>query len=256
MHPGAERITVVVVDDDDVFRDMVVALLAGEPDIVVVGQAADGRAAVALAEEHLPHVVVLDLSMPSVSGGDGDRGSRGGIEAAGTISRQVPTTKVVMLSASGEEADVFEALRAGASGYVVKDDLFGHLAGVVRTMADDLGLLLSPSIAVKVLNQIRMAPSTSTSPSLSKRERQVLSLVGQGKTNDQIAEELFLSTHTVKRHVANILSKLHQRSREDAVAHAVRQGYLDGPGTPPGPGGIPTSVESTSAPTRGNRSST
>lgn len=147
-----------------------------------------------------------------------------------------------MLSASGEEADVFEALRAGASGYVLKDDLFGHLAGVVRTMAGDLGLLLSPSIAVRVLNKITMAPSTSTGPSLSERERQVLSLVGQSKTNDQIAGELFLSAHTVKRHVANILSKLHQRSREDAVAHAVREGYLDELGTPPGQGGPPTAV--------------
>jgi DNA-binding NarL/FixJ family response regulator len=243
VHPGAERITVVVVDDDDVFRGMVVALLAREPDIVVVGQAADGRAAVTLAEELVPDVVVLDLSMPTSSGGDGDGGSRGGIEAAGTISTQLPTTKVVMLSASEQEADVFEALLAGASGYVLKEDLLGHLAGVVRTMADDLGVLLSPSIAIKVLNQTRMAPSTSAGRSLSKREGEVLTLVGQGKTNDQIAEELFLSTHTVKRHVANILSKLHQRSREDAVTHAVREGFLDGLGTPP-------------AHTTGNRSST
>lgn len=131
-----------------------------------------------------------------------------------------------MLTASDEDDDVYEALRAGASGYVVKEQFLGDLAGVVRTMARDLGLLLPPSIASKVLTQFKAAAVSSTDPGLSDRELKVLSLVGLGNTNDQIADELFLSSHTVKRHVANILAKLHQRTRAEAVLHAVRNGYL------------------------------
>ena len=160
--------------------------------------------------------------MPSDGGGN-----RGGIEAAGAISRQIPTAKVVMLTGSAEEDDVYEALRAGASGYVVKDgSALGDLAGVVRTIAHDLGVLLPPTIATRVLAQFKTAPPTSADAGLSDRELEVLNLAGQGQTNDQIADQLFLSSHTVKRHMANILAKLHQRSRADAVAYAYRNGYL------------------------------
>lgn len=246
MRPEDERITVLVVDDDDQFRRIVAAVLADEDDITVVAQAADSREALALAEELVPDVVLLDLSMPS-NGGAG----RGGIEAAGAISRQVPTSRVVMLTASDEEADVYEALRAGASGYVVKVDCLDHIVGVVRTMAHDLGLLLPPSVATKVLTQFKTAPEGSTDPGLSDRELEVLGLVGLGNTNDQIAGELFLSSHTVKRHVANILAKLHQQSRADAVRHAVQNGYLtrkgpvqpgSAPGFPPAASGCRTAM--------------
>jgi len=226
-----EQITVLVVDDDGEFRGIVGAVLADEKDIEIVGQAGDGREAVALAQELVPDVVLLDIHMPLSEGPDsgearGASTSRGGIEAVAQISRQVPTTKVVMLTASDEEDDVYEALRAGAGGYVMKDDFLRDLAGVIRTMADDLGLLLSPTVATKVLAQFKQAPQRSTEPGLSDREVEVLGWVALGKTNDQIAELLFLSSHTVKRHVANILAKLHQGSRADAVTQAVRRGYL------------------------------
>jgi len=231
MWPESQRITVLVVDDDGRFRRIVRAVLAEEDDIEVVGQAGDGMEGLALAQELVPDVVLLDIHMP-VSDDSGYRGAGrggtgpGGIEAARAISRQVPTTRVIMLTASDDEDDVYEALRAGASGYVVKDELLGDLAGVVRTMAHKLGMLLSPSIAAKVLTQLRDAPSRTTSPGLSERELEVLHLVSLGRTNDQIADELFLSSHTVKRHVANIMAKLHERTRADAVRHAVRNGYL------------------------------
>jgi two-component system NarL family response regulator len=221
MQPPEGRITVLVVDDDGDFRAYVAALLAQENDIAVVGEAADGAAASTLVLDLVPDVVLLDLSMPSADGGN-----RGGIEAAGAISERVPTAKVVMLTGSAEEDDVYEALRAGASGYLVKNGSLGDLAGAVRTLAHGLGLVLPPSIASKVLAQFKAVPPTSTNPGLSERELEVLGLVGQGHTNDQIAERLFLSSHTVKRHLANILAKLHQRSRADAVAYAVRNGYL------------------------------
>jgi len=232
MWPESERITVLVVDDDGRFRRIVEAVLAEEDDIEVVGQAGDGMEGLALAQELVPDVVLLDIHMPVSDGSGYRRAGRGGttgpggIEAARAISRQVPATSVIMLTASDEEDDVFEALRAGASGYVVKDELLGDLAGVVRTMAHELGMLLSPSIAAKVLTQFRDAPSRTISPGLSDRELEVLRLVGLGKTNDQIADDLFLSSHTVKRHVANIMAKLHERSRADAVRQAVRNGYL------------------------------
>jgi len=221
------RITVMVVDDDDDFRAVVAEVLAQEDDIVVVGEAADGAAAAARVSELAPDVVLLDLGMPSAGGG-----ARGGIEAAGAISRRVPTVKVVMLTGSAEDDDVYEALRAGASGYLVKDGPLGDLAGVVRTMAHGLGLVLPPSVATKLLAQFKAGPSTTASPGLSDRELEVLGLVGQGQTNDQIADRLFLSSHTVKRHMANILAKLHQRSRADAVAYALRNGYLNGKNEP------------------------
>jgi DNA-binding NarL/FixJ family response regulator len=223
MRPDDERITVLVADNDDHFRRTVEAVLVAECDIAVVGQARDGGEALALAEELAPDVILLDITMPFTGGA-----TRGGIEAAAAISRQLPTTKIVMLTASDAEDDVYEALRAGAGGYVLKGDCLDDLAGVVRTMAHDRGLLLPPSIAAKMLAQFKETPPGVTDPGLSDRELQVLGLVGRGDTNDQIADELFLSSHTVKRHVANILAKLQQRTRADAVRHAVRNGYMAG----------------------------
>jgi DNA-binding NarL/FixJ family response regulator len=211
-----ERIGVLVADDDMPFRRVVAATLADRDDIAVVGEAGDGNEAVTAAIELVPDVVLLDVSMP---GG-------GGIEAARAIHKHVPTTKIVMLTASDTDEDVYGALKAGASGYVLKEGFIGDLAGVIRAMAQGVGVLLSPSVAGKVLDDFRHDRTRHPSPALSEREVEVLRLVAQGCTNDEIAHKLCLSSHTVKRHVANILAKLHERTRTDAVMRAMQQGVL------------------------------
>jgi two-component system NarL family response regulator len=212
-----QRIGVLVVDDEARLRRVVAALLDHEDDIWIVGEASDGREAVAQATALLPDLVLLDVRMPLASG----------IEAAQAIHELLPTTRILMLTASDEEDDVFEALRAGASGYLLKEALLEDLPGAVRAVSRGLGLLLSPSIATKLVAEFK-EPRTQAGPSttLTPREIEVLRLVSQGRANHEIAEELCLSSHTVKRHVANILAKLHQRSRLDAVMHAIREGVL------------------------------
>ena len=210
----AEEVRVVIADDDDCFRRLVVALLKGDDGIEVVGEARSGRLAIAQALELVPDLVLLDLRMP-----DGD-----GILAAGQIRRLLPDTKVVMLTGSGERDDVQAAVRAGANGYLLKDDILNDVAGALRFLAGGGGFLLAPSVGPKLLAQPR--DRRREYGGLSERELGVLRLMGLGYPNHRIADELCLSPHTVKRHVANILSKLDQRSRGEAVLHAIRAGML------------------------------
>lgn len=210
-------ITVLVADDEARFRRVVAAVLDGEPDIEIVGQASDGSAAVAMAEEVIPDLVLLDVRMPGI----------GGVEAAVRIRRAVPTTKVVMLTSSDEEEDMFAALKAGADGYLMKDGLVADLADGVRAVARDLGLLLSPAVASRMLAEFNHGPKQPSEPALTDRELEVLQLVSRGRGNQEIADELTLSNHTVKRHVANIMAKLHQRNRLEAVMYAMRTGLLE-----------------------------
>lgn len=198
------------------FRRVVAVVLADEADIVVVGEAGNGHQAVTTAIDLVPDVVLLDLAMP---GG-------GGIEAARAIHKHVPTTKIVMLTASDVDEDIFGALKAGASGYVLKEGFIGDLAAIIRAMAQGAGVLLSPSVATKVLDEFGPDRPRTPTTRLSDREIEVLRLVADGSTNDEIAQMLCLSSHTVKRHVANILAKLHERTRADAVLRAMQQGML------------------------------
>jgi DNA-binding NarL/FixJ family response regulator len=217
LQPEDHKITVAIADDESRVRRVVAALLAEEADIEVVGEAEDGRQALEVVQERVPDLVLLDIRMPVVDG----------LEAARRIHHEVPNTKVVMLTASDDDNDVFEALKAGASGYLVKDRLLDDLPGAVRVVARGLGLLLSPVIAGKLISEFRHGGRpANTSASLTDRELEVLRLVSLGYANHEIADALCLSSHTVKRHVANILAKLHQRSRLDAVMHAIREGVL------------------------------
>lgn len=216
MRHDDELVTILVVDDEERFRLVVGALLATEDDFAVVGEATGGQEAVEKAGALLPDLVLLDVRMPGVSG----------LEAARTIQQELPATKVVMLTASDEEDDVFEALRAGASAYLLKDALLEDLPGILRAVSRGLGLLLSPAIAKKLVAEFKDNRHALPATTLTAREIEVLRLVSQGRANHEIAAELNLSSHTVKRHVANILAKLHQRSRLDAVMQAIREGVL------------------------------
>lgn len=207
---------VLVADDDPAFRGIVARLLAAEPDIDVVAEVGSGQEAVALVVELLPQVALLDVRMPHMDG----------IEATRAIHAAVPTTNIVMLTTSDEEDDVYGALRAGASGYLLKDAGMEGLPDAVRMVAAGLGSVLSPSIAARLLGEFPDPARRDLGPTLSERELEVLRLIGQGLTNQEIARRLILSDHTVKRHVANILGKLHQHSRLDAVRMATEEGVL------------------------------
>ncbi len=208
-------IEVLVADDDARFRRVLTAIVGAEDDMIVVGQAADGADAVAQAASLAPDVVLLDVAMPGT----------GGIEAARAIKEYVPTTRIVMLTASDEEDDLYKALRAGASGYLLKHSALVDVAVSVRTAASG-HVVLTPSMAAKLVAEFVGPIPEWTSP-LSERELEVLQLVSDGRANRQIAEALSLSLYTVKRHMANILAKLHQRTRFEAVLYAQRRDLLD-----------------------------
>jgi len=218
---GAEPIRVVIVDDNELFLGGLGMLLNLEDDIDVVGEAADAGAAAVLVAATTPDVVLLDVRMPN----------RSGIEACQTIRDVAPGSRIIMLTASDEEADLLDAVKNGASGYLLKDSSIDEVANAVRLVtAGDA--LISPSMATKLLDQFKQRtpgrPAVST-PRLSPRELDVLRLVAQGLNSREIGRQLFISEHTVKNHVRSTLEKLQLHSRLDAVMYAIRERW---PGFP------------------------
>jgi DNA-binding NarL/FixJ family response regulator len=217
-----ETIRVVIVDDHALFRRGLDLVLSEEPDIKVVGEAADGIEAVHRAEEMAPDVVVMDVRMPRSTG----------IEAARRIRERLPDTKVIMLTVSDSEEDLYAAVKAGASGYLLKEISIEELADAVRAVARGHSLI-SPSMASKLLSEfnalVQQAEERQRSllPSLTDREVDVLKLVAKGLSNREISEELYISENTVKNHVRNILEKLHLHSRMEAVVYAMREKLLE-----------------------------
>jgi DNA-binding NarL/FixJ family response regulator len=220
---GGEPIRVVVVDDQELFRRGLTMLLNVEDDIEVVGEASDGAAAADLAASTVPDVVLMDVRMPKQSG----------IEACQSIKDVAPNARIIMLTVSDEEADLYDAVKNGASGYLLKDSSIDEVAQAVRLVADGQSLI-SPSMAIKLLDEFKQMSRADRqavpTPRLTDRELEVLRYVAQGLNNREIAKQLFISENTVKNHVRNILEKLQLHSRMEAVMYAVREKLLDIPG--------------------------
>jgi DNA-binding NarL/FixJ family response regulator len=215
-------IRVAVVDDQELFRRGLTMLLTVEDDIEVVGEAGDGVAATELAATTAPDVILMDVRMPK----------RSGIEACVAIKEVAPTARIIMLTVSDEEADLYDAVKNGASGYLLKDSSIDEVAQAVRVVADGQSLI-SPSMAIKLLDEFKQMSRSDrqqvATPRLTDRELEVLKLVAQGLNNREIAKRLFISENTVKNHVRNILEKLQLHSRMEAVMYAVREKLLDIP---------------------------
>ena len=220
-----EPIRTMIVDDHALFRRGLEMVLNSEADIELVSEASDGAEAVEKAGETLPDVVLMDIRMPRSSG----------IEACRALKDVVPSAKIVMLTISDEEADLFEAIRAGASGYLLKDIPLDEVADTVRAV-DGGQSLINPSMAGKLLTEFAILarreaasepPQQVPAPKLTDREMQVLKLIARGMNNRDIAKELFISENTVKNHVRNILEKLQIHSRMEAVMVAVREKLIE-----------------------------
>jgi two-component system NarL family response regulator len=219
---GSEPVRVLVVDDQELFRRGLIMLLGGDTDIEVVGEAADGVTATELAVKTAPDVILLDVRMPR----------RTGVEACRAIKEVVPAAKIIMLTVSDEEADLYESVKNGASGYLLKDSSIEEVAQAIRVVNEGQSLI-SPSMAVKLIDEFKQMskPEREQGPGLrlTDRELEVLRLVAKGLNNREVAKELFISENTVKNHVRNILEKLQLHSRMEAVMYAMREKLLDLP---------------------------
>jgi DNA-binding NarL/FixJ family response regulator len=219
---GADAIRVLIADDHALFRRGLQMVLEQEPDISVVGEAGDGQEAVEKAGETMPDVVLMDVRMPK----------RGGIEATKAIKELMPHIKILMLTISDEEADLYDAIKAGATGYLLKEVSIEEVGNAIRSVQTGQSLI-SPSMASKLLSEfatmVKRADEKQSAPQprLTDREMEVLKLVAKGRNNRDIAKELFISENTVKNHIRNILEKLHLHSRMEAVVYAVREKLLE-----------------------------
>jgi two-component system NarL family response regulator len=212
---------VLIVDDHALFRRGLELVLDAEPDLEIVAEASDGLEAIELAAELSPDVVLMDVRMPGV----------GGIEATRRIRIAHPATRVMMLTVSEDDEDLFAAVRAGATGYLLKEMSIDEVAGAVRAVARGQAVV-TPSMASKLLGEFnvlsrRVDAQHGTAPRLTDREVEVLRLVAKGLSNKEIAAELVIAENTVKNHVRNILEKLQLKSRMEAALYAVREKLVD-----------------------------
>jgi len=212
-----DTISLLIADDHILVRQGIRAFLELQPDLTVVGEAGSGEAAVRMAAELAPDVVLMDLVMPGI----------GGVEATRQVKQASPHSQVVVLTSYHEDEYIFPALRAGALSYVLKDIDPDALADTVRKAARGESVL-HPRVAARVVQELRGARSDTPNlfTELSDRELEVLRLIAVGRSNTEIADKLVISEKTVKGHVSNILGKLHMLDRTQAAVLAWQQGLM------------------------------
>jgi NarL family two-component system response regulator LiaR len=214
-----QTISVLIIDDHQLVREGVRTFLEKQGDITVVGEAASGQDGLRLVAELVPDVVLMDLVMPEMDG----------IETTRRLKQASPGTQVIVLTSFDDDDHILPAIRAGALSYIMKDVSTAQLADAVRKAAAG-EVVMTPHVAARVMQELRQGPRTSTpfASELSEREAEVLRLIADGRSNTDIAERLVISEHTVKRHVSNILSKLHLEDRTQAAVYAWRSGLVEG----------------------------
>jgi DNA-binding NarL/FixJ family response regulator len=220
-----EPLRILLVDDHVLFRKGIASLLTARKDIIIVGEAGDGVEAVMLAHQTMPDVILMDVNMPK----------QDGIETVKVIKREMPHIQIVMLTVSDDDNDLFEAIKSGAKGYLLKNlepqELYSMLDKLRQGEAP-----ISGAMAAKILQEFRQPDQshdrqTEAVDELTTREIEVLNQVVTGATNKEIADTLHITENTVKIHLRNILEKLHVQNRIQAAVYAVRQGLVSGEGS-------------------------
>lgn len=218
-----KKARILLTDDHELFRDGLAGLINAQPDMEVVGQAGDGYEALKLARDLQPDLIIMDIKMPICDG----------LEATRLIRDELPDARITMLTVHDEDEKLFAAIKAGANGYMLKDT---SSADFLRGVRGALGgeAVLPPKLAASLLDEFARlsnkpphpTPPDEDAPDLTPRELEVLNLIASGATNQEIAERLSVSLHTVKSHVRHILNKLHAVNRRHAARLAAQQGLL------------------------------
>ena len=219
-----KKIRVLLADDHQLFREGLANILNAQPDFEVVGEASDGLEVLVKARKLTPDLILMDVGMPGCDG----------VEATQRVKQELADVVIVMLTVRDEDEKLFEAIKSGAQGYLLKSirsrELLSMLRGAVRGEA-----AITPTLGGRMLEEFRRLSQQARKlpkedvPSLTRREQEVLSLVAQGASDQEIAQALTISIHTVKSHMRNILSKLHLGQRHEAALYALREGLIRPP---------------------------
>jgi DNA-binding NarL/FixJ family response regulator len=225
-----DKIGVLIVDDHTLFRKGVSQMLELEEDMEVVGEAATGRQALEQARTLMPDVIVMDIKMPDPAAGPGQ--AIDGVEATRILCREMPHLRVLFCTMFEDDEFVFAGLKAGGRGYILKESDPDTMLRAIRAVAQGESLL-SSTVAQKVMRQFAALPgegvggASGLCDDLTAREVEVLTLIGKGLSNKEIAKQLYISDKTVKNHISNIFSKLHVCDRTQAALYAVRKGLVE-----------------------------